>query len=95
MYDGDMFGAGYAAGTQAQSPEEQEKTNKTASHSPFVVRPRMLMCPQVVKQATVRCLADHAINKQHPEFNDLYQTIYRGASFALVGASAYFQPRPS
>lgn len=66
MDDGDMFGAGYAAGTQAQSPEEQEKTNKT-----------------VVKQATVRCLADHAINKQHPEFNDLYQTIYRGASFAL------------
>ncbi|KZT72438.1 hypothetical protein DAEQUDRAFT_749495 [Daedalea quercina L-15889] len=37
----------------------------------------------VVKQAVVRCLSDHAITKQHPEFHDVFQYIYRGTCFSL------------
>ncbi|KAH9915873.1 uncharacterized protein B0H18DRAFT_1124556 [Fomitopsis serialis] len=37
----------------------------------------------VVKQAVVRCLSDHAVTKQHPEFHDVFQYIYRGTCFAL------------
>ncbi|KAH9927838.1 uncharacterized protein B0H18DRAFT_875207 [Fomitopsis serialis] len=40
----------------------------------------------VVKQAVVRCLSDHAVTKQHPEFHDVFQYIYRGTCFALVRA---------
>ncbi|GBE80860.1 hypothetical protein SCP_0305800 [Sparassis crispa] len=36
-----------------------------------------------VKRAAVRCLADHGIGKDHDEFNELFQMIYRGTSFAL------------
>ncbi|OBZ69718.1 hypothetical protein A0H81_10078 [Grifola frondosa] len=40
-----------------------------------------------VKRAAVRCLADRGITKRHQEFNDLFQYIYRGTSFALVQSS--------
>ena len=32
----------------------------------------------------MRCLSDHSITKQHPEFYDVFQYIYRGTCFALV-----------
>ncbi|KZT03935.1 uncharacterized protein LAESUDRAFT_683130 [Laetiporus sulphureus 93-53] len=37
----------------------------------------------VIKKAVVRCLADHAINKQHPEFNDIFGHVYQGTCFAM------------
>ncbi|KAI0785835.1 hypothetical protein C8Q75DRAFT_774720 [Abortiporus biennis] len=37
----------------------------------------------VIKQAAVSCLGKHGIKKGEAEFNELYQSIYRGATFAL------------
>lgn len=39
---------------------------------------------QAVKKAVSRALAGHGILKTHAEFTDVFQTCYRGASFALV-----------
>lgn len=39
---------------------------------------------KVIKQAAVACLARHGINKPDRDFHELYQTIYRGVTFALV-----------
>ncbi|KAH9949217.1 hypothetical protein B0H21DRAFT_889867 [Amylocystis lapponica] len=36
-----------------------------------------------VKRAAVRCLAGRGVGKAHAEFNELFQFLYRGTSFAL------------
>ncbi|KAH9929135.1 hypothetical protein B0H21DRAFT_837316 [Amylocystis lapponica] len=36
-----------------------------------------------VKRAAVRCLAGRRVGKAHAEFNELFQFLYRGTSFAL------------
>ena len=41
-----------------------------------------------MKRAAVRCLADYGVEKGHAEFNELYQALYRGTCFALVGCAA-------
>lgn len=55
--------------------------------SHFFVLLCSLFFVQVIKQAVVACLAKHGIPKGHPDFNDLFQTTYRGSCFALVGLS--------
>lgn len=45
-----------------------------------------IVARQAVKKAVSRALAGHGILKTHAEFTDVFQTCYRGASFALVTA---------
>ena len=39
---------------------------------------------KVIKQAAVTCLCSHGVMKRDEDFNELYQAIYRGVTFALV-----------
>lgn len=71
-----------------QDPDEVERSNKTVSDTYLAAKVNCVgyffSCYKVIKQATVRALADAGIVKGHPEFNDLFQYIYRGTAFALV-----------
>ncbi|KAI0937749.1 hypothetical protein AcW1_003826 [Taiwanofungus camphoratus] len=70
-----------------QDPDEVERSNKTVSDTYLAAKVNCVgyffSCYKVIKQATVRALADAGIVKGHPEFNDLFQYIYRGTAFAL------------
>ena len=50
---------------------------------------------QAIKRVVTKQLSKLGVKKAHPEFNDLFQTCYRGVCFALVSLeSQYHVPDP-
>ncbi|KAI0821174.1 hypothetical protein BC629DRAFT_432315 [Irpex lacteus] len=69
----DVFGA---VNSVSSNPKGKEKEKEGSSELEKANK-------TVIKQASVACLASHGISKREPEFNELYQAIYRGTTFAL------------
>lgn len=77
-------GKSRALAVEKSGSDELEKANKIVSPTDSSRSVEALTGLQVIKQAAVSCLSRHGIRKGQPDFNELYQSIYRGVQFASV-----------